>query len=249
MLRTTCATLTLICLGFGANNLCCPAADAKPAEPQPRQKSNLKGPLPRLTPLPMTQPPPAAPVQPQPAIPFQKIEAGPKSSVKLFRTIVINDKKTWERLLQNHKPHGSDFGNPVLDFEKETVIAVFAGQKSYAGYSVQIVGINRTNLGAKVIYKIVAPTAGDGTAQAVNQPYMLVKTQKITGPISFVPDPSMSRANAPRVPRSETTRSADSSSRPVYSTNVESSNSRGVAGSPAPVKTAPPAKRTKTKED
>jgi hypothetical protein len=177
---------------FNFFNFFSEAAEAKPQQQQQQRRNSKRRPLARMVPAAM---PTAAPVRVEPAlppIPFEKIDTGTRSGIKLFRTIMFNNKTGWDRFLTLHRVPGVDRPTPLVDFEKETVIGVFAGSKPREGYSVEIKNIYRTDMGARVVYRIVTPPSGKA-AEVTTQPYQMVKIGKMTGPILFIPETKSER--------------------------------------------------------
>ena len=77
---------------------------------------------------------------------------------------------------------------PPIDFGKEMVVAVFAGQKPSGGYSVKIQEV--VYAAAKktvwVIYNETAPAPGAITTQALTYPSHVVAVQKVEGEVKFL---------------------------------------------------------------
>jgi len=160
------------------------------ARSEKKNKVSSKKPLPRMVPIVMPAAKPAPSQKALPSITFEKLESGSRSGIVSFDTVLVNQKSVWERLLTRHRVKGVEKTSPIVDFEKETVLGVFAGQKPSAGYSVEILQIYRTTLGAKVVYKINSPPPGTKAAEAMTQPYELVKIPKLRGPVEFFVDKS-----------------------------------------------------------
>ncbi len=130
---------------------------------------------------------------------FETIEKGEYSTHTKKENFVINDNKTyydlWRKLYPSCLNVTTDRGIstvcdgvsiiPKIDFSKETVIAVFMGEKNTGGYSIEITKIiDKTD---KVIVYVneTTPKPGDLVTLALTQPYHIVKTKKILGPVEF----------------------------------------------------------------
>lgn len=114
---------------------------------------------------------------------FEKISSGDKSGVKLFQTAVIQNKTEWDALWSRHD---SKQTAPGIDFEHNTVLAVFGGQKPSAGYQIEITQVNPLKGGgASVIYRLVKPAPGKAGASVMSQPFIMIKTEKLSGSIGF----------------------------------------------------------------
>jgi len=124
--------------------------------------------------------------KPLPVIAFEEIESGDKCAIKLFQTMAIQNKNDWQSVWSRHNLKNASL--PDVDFEKNTVLAVFAGQKPSLGYSVKILSVQRKpDGGARVSYKITKPAPGNTAAAAISQPFHIVKADKISGSTSFSP--------------------------------------------------------------
>ena len=125
-------------------------------------------------------------------IPFETIEKSATLSslvpYKNRRYFVINDQEAWSAVWNNAKS-GSTCGvliPPEIDFTKETVLAVFMGQKG-PDYSIEIKNVieseNKTYVQVEEIGENYSP--GKVSLPVVAIPYHFVKTQKLTKPLEF----------------------------------------------------------------
>lgn len=80
---------------------------------------------------------------------------------------------------------------PAVDFEKEMVLAVFAGQKNTGGHSIQIEKILKkqsdTNPKYYVLYRQTAPPPDAMVTQVLEYPAHVVVVPKVTGEVMFFP--------------------------------------------------------------
>lgn len=75
---------------------------------------------------------------------------------------------------------------PIIDFDDETVIAVFQGVHSTGGYSIEIVEILEKANSLEVTVKETSPSSGSNVTQAFTQPFHIVKTKIIGKEVVFV---------------------------------------------------------------
>ncbi|MCY3020404.1 MAG: protease complex subunit PrcB family protein [Planctomycetota bacterium] len=77
---------------------------------------------------------------------------------------------------------------PGINFEKEMVLAVFAGEKPTGGHSVKIekVVYGAAKKTVWVIYREKAPEPGAGVTQALTYPSHVVAVKKVEGEVRFV---------------------------------------------------------------
>ena len=103
---------------------------------------------------------------------------------------VIRSESAWKDLWAKHtKNITPPPGIPVIDFSKNDVIAVFAGNQPNGGYSIRIASVEETTwegLPARIVHlKTSEPSAGSFNTMAISQPYHIKTTPKITGKSFF----------------------------------------------------------------
>jgi hypothetical protein len=65
------------------------------------------------------------------------------------------------------------------------VVGIFVGTRNSAGYSVEVVGVDRQDGGLVVRYRETAPKPTAITAQIITSPSHLVAVPKTDGPVRF----------------------------------------------------------------
>jgi hypothetical protein len=75
---------------------------------------------------------------------------------------------------------------PAVDFEKEMVIAVFAGEFPSGGYEVKIDRLDEYDDVIIITFVITSPGAACGNTEALTQPFHIAKIKKTDKEISFV---------------------------------------------------------------
>lgn len=107
---------------------------------------------------------------------WEKLE-GQHSRIATLRTVAVSDAASWEKVW---KEHSADAPVPAVDFSKESVVAVFLGEKTTAGVKVEIVvqqdPIDSGRL--NVFYKEVSPKTKGFAASVICRPYAMVKVAK-----------------------------------------------------------------------
>lgn len=93
---------------------------------------------------------------------------------------------TYSQLNKYRKPA---FSIPTINFEKETIVAVFMGQKNTGGYSVSIVDI--VDKGEKIVVKVkeTKPNENEMVTMAITQPFCIVKVDNAAKEMVFVKVP------------------------------------------------------------
>ena len=74
---------------------------------------------------------------------------------------------------------------PPIDFEKETVIALFLGEKTSGGYAITVGQILNIDDKINVAYKITAPKRGEMVTTVMTQPYCIIKIPKTSKKVTF----------------------------------------------------------------
>ena len=93
---------------------------------------------------------------------------------------VINDHESllevYDYINRFRKP---GFSIPTIDFSKETVIAVFIGEKTSGGYAVSIGSVKEVNEKVMVQIKEIKPGPKDMVTMAITQPFCFVKINRV----------------------------------------------------------------------
>lgn len=64
---------------------------------------------------------------------------------------------------------------PEIDFKKETVIAIFLGEKTTGGFSVDIASVKTSKNKIEVNYKVASPKPDEPVTTAICQPFCFIK--------------------------------------------------------------------------
>jgi len=83
------------------------------------------------------------------------------------------------------KLHASDKALPKVDLTTRTVVAVFLGTRSTAGYSVEITGVHPNNGAMIVEWQERRPAPGTISAQVITSPAVIATIPKFGGEIRF----------------------------------------------------------------
>lgn len=79
---------------------------------------------------------------------------------------------------------------PRVDFQRETVVAIFLGTKSTGGYSVSVQQVSEEN--GELYLDVVqgSPAPGAITTQALTSPWVIVRVQRGGYPVAWLRDPA-----------------------------------------------------------
>jgi hypothetical protein len=134
---------------------------------------------------------PAPPVKPPQQEPMGEIDlSGASSGQDQPLEVIIRTDSAWKELWAKHtKNITPPPAIPAIDFNKNDVIAVFAGNQSNGGYSIRIVSVEETTwegLPARIAHlKTSEPTPGSINTMAITQPYHIKTTPKLAGKVYF----------------------------------------------------------------
>jgi hypothetical protein len=118
------------------------------------------------------------------SIPVRVIDRGAASLIEEARTTVVSSQEQFAALWREHTRRQP---LPAVDFSRETVIAVFLGTRNTAGYSVDIVGVDRGTSAVTVSYRERTPAADSVTAQVLTFPFVIAAIPRADGPVRFEP--------------------------------------------------------------
>jgi hypothetical protein len=125
----------------------------------------------------------AALMQAPSSVPMRSIEKSSQSFIDTARQVTVRTPAEWSALWKQHAPNRP---LPDVDFSREMVVGVFLGSRSSAGYSVEIVGVDKEpGDGLVVRYKETAPGRSSVTAQIITTPYHLVAVPRVNGAVRF----------------------------------------------------------------
>jgi hypothetical protein len=111
---------------------------------------------------------------------------GTRSGIGAPRTVVVRNERDWIVLWKDHiQGQATPLPLPAVDFDRYTIVGVFAGGKPTAGYSVSIMRLQFQPDGIHVSYRETAPASGPAAAAVVTQPFELRPIPKTDLPVFF----------------------------------------------------------------
>lgn len=106
---------------------------------------------------------------------FTSITHGDDSGYRKADRMVIGSKERWNGLWRKHTldllPPPPV---PEIDFTRDEVIAVFAGEKSSSGYSIRVAAVETSNDSEILIVKIRQDKPGKIAEDVITRPYHMV---------------------------------------------------------------------------
>ena len=124
----------------------------------------------------------AALLQGSPSASLRTLEKGSQSFVDDLKQVTARTTDEWNAVWKQHAP---DRPAPAVDFSREMVVGIFVGSRNSAGYSVEIVSVEKQAAGILVRYKETMPSRAAVTAQILTSPYHLVAVPKQDGTVRF----------------------------------------------------------------
>lgn len=104
------------------------------------------------------------------------------SGIDQPRQAVARSAEEWATLWREH---AGDQPAPKVDFNTQTVLAVFLGTRMSAGYAVEIVGTRAEGADLVVQWRERQPERGMVSAQIITSPSHIVSVPKVAGTIRF----------------------------------------------------------------
>ena len=123
----------------------------------------------------------AALLQMSPA-PMATLARDQMSGIDEPRQSVVRSAAEWTTLW---RAHAGDQPAPKVDFATRTVLAVFLGTRTSAGYAVEIAGTRAEGSGLVVQWSERQPERGMVSAQIITSPSHIVTVPKVAGAIRF----------------------------------------------------------------
>src|SRR5262245_16180422 len=122
-------------------------------------------------------------IVPPDSVPFTALDGGVQSGIEKARTVMVRTAAEWKTLCGQYADARPC---PAVDFAQSTVVGVFLGSRSTAGFAVEIVRIARDGEALVVSYKEKAPGPGEMAAQMMTAPYQLVTIGRVDGAVRVV---------------------------------------------------------------
>jgi hypothetical protein len=114
--------------------------------------------------------------------PVQIISREMISLVAEPKQVVARTASEWASLWRQH---AGDRALPAVDFGSRTVIAVFLGTRSSAGYAADITTLREANGALIVEWQERRPKPGEMSAQVLTSPAIIATVAKFAGEIKF----------------------------------------------------------------
>lgn len=115
---------------------------------------------------------------------WEKI-SGPSSEIKEPLTVAIRAQGDWEALWKRHC--GGAKPAPAADFARETIVAVFIGERRTAGVKVDLDPVADPQDASKLVvfYREVAPANDSISADVISYPFAIRKLAKTYKTVDF----------------------------------------------------------------
>ena len=122
----------------------------------------------------------------QETIPFQILVQDTYGGYTSSKFMVIETEKSLAEVFNLlNKSRSPELEIPVINFENESVIALFLGEKNSGGYAITIEQVLDKSNKVYVVYKVVSPGVGDMVTSAMTQPFSIIKIPKTNKEIVF----------------------------------------------------------------
>lgn len=79
----------------------------------------------------------------------------------------------------------SQQAEPIIDFEKKSVIAIHLGEKASSGHQVRVTGVEDQGARVMVNYEVIAPSEECAVDTGLTYPYCFISIEKSTKTVDF----------------------------------------------------------------
>jgi hypothetical protein len=118
---------------------------------------------------------------------IRTLARGAFSGIQEAQHLVITNRAQWTDLWEKHMARNDPKKPaPEVDFSKETVLFVCAGQKRSGGYTIEIRDVREVNGKTEVLVTSKEPKPGGFNISALTAPFQIVAVPRITGEVKFV---------------------------------------------------------------
>ena len=121
-------------------------------------------------------------MSPAPMAPMATLARDLMSGIDEPRQSVARSAAEWTKLWREH---AGDKPVPKVNFATRTVLAVFLGTRTSAGYAVEIVGTRAEGTGLVVLWSERQPERDMVSAQILTSPSHIVTVPRVAGAIRF----------------------------------------------------------------
>ncbi len=114
-----------------------------------------------------------------------QLYAAQHSAYEAAEETLVRDRAAWATTWQQlHNGLVAD-PLPAVDFTRDMVVLVAAGQRPTGGTSVRVDGVAAEPGGAVVRYTVTEPGAGCMSTQVITAPVVVVRVPRVAGPVRF----------------------------------------------------------------
>jgi hypothetical protein len=113
------------------------------------------------------------------------VEIGTSSGIRELSWTVVRTSREWLVVWARHVRTVGAVVPPPVDFSREMVVGIFAGERETGGFQVEITVVERTASGLRVLYRVREPEPGAVLTQALTQPYHLIRLARDDGQVTF----------------------------------------------------------------
>lgn len=119
----------------------------------------------------------------QASLPITTVVRGSSSQILEARQVVVQNADAWRALWKQHS--ATPLPADIPDFSRETIVAVFLGQRPTAGYTVEITTVRQEGGAFVAEYVERKPPSNASTAQVLTSPFHIVRIPRPSAPIVF----------------------------------------------------------------
>lgn len=117
-------------------------------------------------------------------IAYENITRGNYSNISRARQLIIMDKHDWLSFWRIHSGN-QKLRRPRINFDRDMVIAVFAGQQPSDGYGLEVESVSKKDEIITVEFSFHVPPDNAAVSLTPTQPYIIIKIPRHDGQIKF----------------------------------------------------------------
>ncbi|NOY47416.1 MAG: protease complex subunit PrcB family protein [Chlorobi bacterium] len=122
----------------------------------------------------------------QETIPFQILAQDTYGGYTDSKFLVIEDNKSLTEVFNLlNKSRSPELEIPAINLKKETVIALFLGEKTSGGYAITVKQVLVKSNKIYIVYNVESPKGGDIVTSVMTQPFSIIKIPKTAKEIVF----------------------------------------------------------------
>ena len=120
-------------------------------------------------------------------VPFEILDRGDQAGLSAPLAQVIRTPEAWAEVWATRaRSRTGEIPLPQVDWERDMLAVVAIGERSSAGYGVEVLGVERVGQMLRVRAAEKRPPPDSMQAQVMTHPYVVLRLESFEGPVNFV---------------------------------------------------------------